>query len=142
MTSSGSAGLQGHPVFFLFLALLIVLCTAGCTHQGQPVAPQAPAQPAGQDLFNEVTASQPDATHIVITYEGGPNMERIIELETTITDSAGKSQTKSAGSRLATTPIPIRGTNTIAGDFAGTDHVVVIAHMIDGSRTTVLDTTL
>jgi hypothetical protein len=63
-----------------------------------------------------------------------------IALEATISDSAGKSQRKSAGSRLATTPIPIRGTNTISGDFAGEDHVVVIAHMIDGSRTTVLDT--
>lgn len=130
-----------HHLFFAILVLIVL--ASGCTQPAGPSAPApAPAATGEQDLFREVTASQPDATHIVITYEGGPNMERIIELETTITDSAGKSQTKSAGSRLATTPIPIRGTNTISGDFAGADHVVVIAHMMDGSRTTVLDTVI
>lgn len=115
--------------------VILVFC-AGCTQ------PAAPAQSAEQKQFVEVTATQPDATHITITYMGGPNMERIIELETSITDSAGKTQTKSAGSRLATTPIPIKGGHTITGEFGGTDHVVVVAHMIDGTRTTVLDTSL
>ncbi|MCK9581693.1 MAG: hypothetical protein M0Q92_14780 [Methanoregula sp.] len=122
------------PSLFLLAALILFALSCGCTQQA--------AQSTDQKMFKEVTASQPDATHIVITYQGGTNMEKIIELETTITDSSGKSQTKSAGSRLATTPIPIKGTNTISGDFSGKDHVVVIAHMIDGSRTTVLDTTI
>jgi len=142
MTISPPAAFFRYPVFFLFAALVIITLAAGCTQpQGQP-AVQPAAQPAGQEMFREVTASQPDPTQIVITYEGGPNMERIIELETTVTDSSGRSTTKSAGSRLATTPIPIKGTNTISGDFSGDDHVVVIAYMIDGSRTTVLDTRL
>jgi len=139
MTYAPNTALNRFYGFLLLTALVLSVFAAGCTQTAIPAAPSPAATPA-TDIFREVTASQPDATHIVVTYEGGANMERIIELETTITDSAGKSQTKSAGSRLATTPIPIRGTNTISGDFAGEDHVVVIAHMIDGSRTTVLDT--
>jgi hypothetical protein len=130
-----------HAIFLL-AALIVLVFSCGCTQQAAQPAAQPTAQPAGQEMFKEVTASQPDASHIVITYEGGPNMERIYELEITITDSTGKSQTKSAGSDLATTPIPIKGTYPISGDFSGDDHVVVIAHMSDGSRTTVLDTVI
>ena len=133
-TSQSAAGYQ-FPAFFLLLALILLAVSAGCTQSPAP-------QTAEQRQFVEVTASQPDSGHIVVTYQGGPNMERILELETTVTDSTGKSQTKSAGSRLATTPIPIKGGDTITGNFAGADHVVVVAHMTDGSRTTVLDTTL
>lgn len=113
--------------------ILLVWCT-GCTQTG--------SQSADQKQFMEVVASQPDATQIVITYQGGPNMEKIIELETLITDSAGKSQTKSVGSRLATTPITIHGTQTITGPFDGKDHVVVTGYFTDGSRKVLLDTTL
>lgn len=142
MSISQPVAFYRHPMVLLVAALAIIALAAGCTQPAAvPVAGTPAPTPAEEDLFKEVTASQPDSTHIVITYEGGPNMERIIELETTITDSDGKSQTKSAGSRLATTPIPIKGTYTMTGDFSGTDHVVVIAHMIDGSRSTVLDTT-
>ncbi len=143
MSISQPASFLRYPVFLLFAALVVIALAAGCTQPATPAVTDTPApQPAEQELFKEVTASQPDASHIVITYEGGPNMERIIELETTVTDSTGKSLTKSAGSRLATTPIPIKGTYTISGDFAGTDKIVVIAHMMDGSRTTVLETTI
>jgi hypothetical protein len=140
MTMSRPSPSARNRSYFLLAAIVIVILSTGCT---QPQSAPAPvAQTPQQELFKEVTAAQPDANHIVVTYEGGPNMERIIELETTVTDSAGKSKTQSAGSRLATTPIPIKGTNTIEGDFSGNDHVVVVAYMTDGSRTTVLDTTV
>jgi uncharacterized secreted protein with C-terminal beta-propeller domain len=142
MTRELSGYGQTLPVLFLIAAFILVVFSCGCTQPAaQPAAP-SPVTTTQPDLFREVTASQPDDNHIVITYQGGPNMERIIELETTVTDSFGKSQTRAAGSRLATTPIPIKGTNTLSGDFSGEDHVVVIAHMIDGSRTTVLDTVI
>jgi hypothetical protein len=131
---------DGHILACLLIVTAALVLAAGCTQAQVPIPP--PTQTADKDLFREVTATQQGDGRIVITYEGGPNMERIIELETTITDSSGKSVTRSAGSRLATTPIPIKGTNTIEGNFGGNDHVVVIAHMIDGSRTTVLDTTI
>lgn len=123
------------PAFFLVLALILLAVSAGCT---QPKA----AQTAEQKQFVEVTATQPDSSHIVVTYQGGPNLERIIELETTVTDSNGKSQTQSAGSRIATTPVTIKGTRTFSGNFGGQDHVMVEAYMSDGSRMDILDTTI
>jgi len=132
------------PVFLLLVVALIAFAVScGCTQPAAgPVSTQPATQPGEETSFKEVTASQPDTSSIVITYEGGPNMERIVELEITVTDSTGKSQTKSAGSRLATTPIPIKGTYTLNGDFAGPDHVIVMAHMSDGSRAIVLDQTI
>lgn len=122
-----------HVISATFVILLLL--AAGCT------APQVPA--AGQTgQPPEVTASQPDDSHIVVTYQGGPSMESLIELETTITDSQGRSQTKSAGNRLGTTPIPIGGTNSISGNYAGLDHVVVMGYFSDGSHRQMLDTTL
>lgn len=118
----------------MLCTLMILLCTCGCT--------QSQDQTADQKQVAEVTVTQPNAAHIVVTYQGGPNMEKVIELETMITDSTGTSVTKSAGSRLATTPITIKGTNTIEGNFAGRDHVVVTGYFLDGSRKVLLDTTI
>lgn len=122
------------PAFLLLAVMVAVVLSSGCT--------QPQAQSTEQKQFVEVAATQPDSTHIIIIYQGGPNMEKIIELETMITESSGKSQTKSVGSRLATTPITIQGTNTLEGDFSGQDHVVVTGYFNDGSRKVLLDTTI
>ncbi len=124
---------------FVLLILLSIAGTAGCT---QPQIPGTGQQTAEQKSFVEVTATQPDAQHIVVTYQGGPNMQKVMELQTTITDSTGKVQTKSVGDRLGTTPITIRGTNTLEGDFSGQDHVVVLGYFSDGSNRAMLDTTV
>jgi hypothetical protein len=118
----------------LFITTFLLL-TAGCTQQDG-------AQAGGQNKFAEVSATQPDTSHIVITYKGGENMMKILELETTVTDSTGKSQTRSIGSRLATTPITISGTNTITGPFDGKDQVMVTGYFTDGSHRVLLDTTI
>jgi hypothetical protein len=122
------------PALVLFAVVAGLVLAGGCTQPG--------AQSAEQKKFMEVTATQPDPAHILITYQGGPNMEKIMELETMVTDSSGASQTKSVGSRLATTPITIQGTNTLSGAFGGQDHVVVTGYFSDGSRRVLLDTTL
>ena len=119
---------------FLLFAMILFVFTTGCTQTG--------AQSADQKPFMEVTAAQPDNSHIVITYQGGANMEKILELETTITDSSGKSKTDSIGSRLTTTPITIHGTDSITGAFDGKDHVVVTGYFTDGSHKVLLDTTI
>jgi PBP1b-binding outer membrane lipoprotein LpoB len=134
MQSRRPAPQRTIPLIILSAAIAALVLLSGCT--------QAGTQSAEQKQFMEVTATQPDDTHMVITYQGGPNMEKIIELETMITDSAGRSVTKSVGSRLATTPITIKGTNTIEGAFAGKDHVVVTGYFSDGSRKVLLDTTV
>jgi hypothetical protein len=122
----------------LLAAITILVLSSGCTQTGA----QQGAQSAEQKKFLEVTAAQPDTTHIIVTYQGGPNMEKIMELETMVTDSHGASRTQSIGSRLATTPITIQGTNTMTGAYEGQDHVVVTGYFADGSRKVLLDTTI
>jgi hypothetical protein len=119
-------------IFFLLAVLLLGAASAGCTQ----LSPQQPAPPA------PITAVQPDNDHITIAFHGGAGMDSLLELEITITDSAGKSQTQSRGSRLATTPIRTDFTTTFTGAFSGKDHVFVTGYFSDGSRRTVLDTTV
>lgn len=134
MITGKSSSMQRITAVLLLAVITCLLFTSGCT--------QAGSQAAEQKKFMEVTATQPDATHIVITYQGGTNMEKIMELETMVTDSHGVSKTQSVGSWLATTPITIQGTNTMTGAFEGQDHVVVTGYFNDGSRKVLLDTTL
>jgi hypothetical protein len=119
-------------IFCLLAVLLLGAVSGGCTQ----LSPQQPAPPA------PITAVQPDNNHITIAFHGGAGMESLLELEITITDSAGKSQTQSRGSRLATTPIRTDSTMTFTGSFDGKDHVFVTGYFSDGSRRTVLDTTV
>lgn len=124
------------PAMAIAAAMILLVLAGGCTQAGSG------GQSAEQKQILEVTVTQPDANHIVTKYLGGPNMEKIMEIETSITDSSGRSVTKSIGSRLATTPITIGGTNSIEGAFAGKDHVVVTGFFNDGSRKVLLDTTV
>jgi hypothetical protein len=121
---------RAAPILFLLVVLAVMF--TGCTQ----LSPQQPAQQA------PVTAVQPDDNHITIGFHGGPGMDNLVELEIAITDSSGKSQTQSRGSRLATTPIRTDSTMTFTGSFAGKDQVFVTGYFSDGSRRTVLDTTV
>ena len=134
MIAGKSSSMQRITTVLLLAVITCLIFTSGCT--------QAGPQSAEQKKFLEVTATQPDATHIVVTYQGGPNMEKIMELETMVTDSRGVSRTQSIGSRLATTPITIQGTNTMTGAYEGQDHVVVTGYFADGSSKVLLDTTI
>jgi len=123
---------KGTIALCLLALLALMLVASGCT---QP-APQQQTAPA------PVTATQTDSNRILISYPGSTDTTDLIELEITITDSAGKSQTKSIGSRLATMPIRFGTTETLAGTFDGNDHVMVTGYFLDGSQRHVLDTTL
>jgi hypothetical protein len=67
-------------------------------------------------------------------------MEKLMELQTTVTDSKGESKTQATGSRLATTPVQTGGTSKFTGSFDGDDHVVVYGYFSDGSQQLLLDT--
>jgi hypothetical protein len=116
----------------LSLLVVVTVMFTGCTQS----SPQQPAQQA------PLTAVQPDDNHITLGFHGGPGMDSLVELEITITDSSGKSLTQSRGSRLATTPIRTDSTMTFTGSFAGKDHVMVTGYFSDGSKRSVLDTTV
>jgi hypothetical protein len=119
-------------IFCLLAVLLLGAASGGCTQASpQQPAPQAP-----------ITAVQPDNNHITIAFHGGAGMDSLIEMEVTITDSAGKSQTQSMGSRLATTPIRTGATLTVTGAFSGKDQVQVTGYFSDGSKRTIVDTTV
>ena len=123
---------QGKKIQILcFLAVLLLLLACGCT---QPSAGSPPAP--------VVTISQPDTSHIVVTYPGSPQTDKLVELEITITDSSGKVKTESWGSRLATTPIQYGNSRTITGSFDGKDHVFITGYFSDGSQKQLIDTTI
>ena len=116
------------------LTLLFLSC--GCTQQ--PAASQAtPA--AGTPVL---TVTQPDSSHILITYPGSLQTDKLVELEISITDSNGRVTTKSMGSRLATTPIQYGSSYTISGSFDGKDRVYVTGYFSDGSQKPIIDTTI
>lgn len=118
-------------VICLLTLLALMLAASGCT------------QPASQQQQNApVSAVQTDSTHILITYPGSPETTDLLELETTITDSAGKTQTKSIGDRQSTTPLKFGATQTLTGTFDGNDHLMVTGYFMDGSQRHILDTTL
>jgi hypothetical protein len=89
-----------------------------------------------------VTAIQTDNSHITIAYPGSSEMTNLLELEATVTDSTGKTQTRSIGDRHSTTPLRWGATLTLTGTFNGNDHLLVTGYFMDSSQKLVLDTTI
>jgi hypothetical protein len=106
-----------------------MLLANGCTQTAQQQ--KAPAA---------VTATQTDNSRILITYSGSTDMTTLLELEVTVSDSAGKIQTKSVGDRFSTTPLKYGATLPLTGTFSGDDHVLVTGFFMDSSKKVVLDT--
>ena len=90
------------------------------------------------------TAQQPDATHIVATYQGGQDAQSFTGANVTVT----------AGSTTAITYVPALGgvghlteevgssvtvTATTVGGFSDKDHVVIVGWFSDGSSQVILD---
>ena len=128
----------------LAVVLAFVILSAGCTQQPAgsgtagstvPMSPTTARTPV-------VTAAQTGDRTIVVTYLGGPDLEDLMELEVTVTDSQGISKTQSMGSRQTTTPVQKMGTSTFTGDYRGKDHVVIVGYHANGSMQNLLDTTL
>ncbi len=123
---------QGTGIQILcFLAILLLLLSCGCT--------QPSVSPSAAPVVN---VTQPDTSHIVITYPGSPQTDKLVELEITITDSSGKVKTEAWGSRLATTPLQYGNSRTITGSFDGKDHVFITGYFSDGSQKQLIDTTI
>jgi hypothetical protein len=136
--------------------LLLVLCVAalvlgatllaGCT---QPAAPsQNPSSPPIQIFPTPtpsptpvyVSAAKPDTSHVIVTFNGGPDRARIIEVDATVTDSSGRSQTQHIGDRLATSPVGAGSAIRFTGLYSGKTHVFVTAWYNDGSNRAMLET--
>ena len=120
--------------FLAVLSLLFLSC--GCTQQPQP----AGSQTAPDAEAPAITVSQPDTSHIIITYPGRLDMDKLVELEISITDSKGRVKTESMGSRLATTPVQFGSSHEITGSFDGKDRVFITGYFSDGSQKPIIDT--
>ena len=135
MKNGSSMHGKGMQVFCFFAVVSLLVLSCGCT--------QSPAgSPAAAAGTPQVTVTQPDASHIEITYPAGMQTDVPLELQISITDSTGKVTTQSMGSRLATTPIRFGSSRTITGSFDGKDRVLVTGYFPDGSQKTMIDTTL
>lgn len=133
MTSLSLMYWKGTIAICLLALLTLMLAAGGCMQPAPQPQQQAPAP---------VTATQTDNSHITIAYPGSPDTTTLSELEATVTDSAGKTQTRSAGDHLSTTPLKYGATIQLTGTFTGNDHVIVTGYFLDGSHKIVLDTTI
>ena len=117
----------------LLVLLVLILMTGGCT---QPVSrPQ-------QEVPAPVIVSQSDTSNMKITYSGSTDTRTLLELEVTVTDSGGKTQTRSIGDRHSTTPLRFGATLPLTGTFSGNDHVLVTGYFMDSSKKILLDTSV
>jgi len=110
-------------------ALLLLIISAGCTQSSTGSTWTA----------NGIQVTHPDDSHITVAFVGADGMDSLVEMEITFTDSNGKSITRSKGSRLGTTPIPIHATESMTGSYSGKNHVLVIGYFSDGSERVLVD---
>ena len=132
MTSLSFIYWRGTIAICLLSLLALMLAAGGCS---QPASQQQQA-PA------PVTVTQSDNSHIMISYPGSTDTSTLLELEATVTESAGKSQTQSIGDRHSTTPLKFGATLPLTGTFDGNDHILVTGYFLDGSHKLLLDTTI
>jgi hypothetical protein len=133
MTTLFPVSRKGTIVTCLLALLALMLVASGCT---QPASQQQQKAPA------PVSVTQTDNSHIMIAYPGSTDTSTLLELEVTITDSTGKTQTRSIGDRHSTTPLKFGATLPLTGTFNGNDQVLVSGYFLDGSHKLVLDTTI
>jgi len=86
------------------------------------------------------TAQRTDSSKILITYDGGPDADQLIELQTTVITSKGSVNIQSMGSRIDTTPVQIGGTDVFQGPYTEPVHVLITGYYVNGTHEDVLDT--
>jgi hypothetical protein len=86
------------------------------------------------------TAQRTDSSKIRITYEGGPDADQLIELQTTVITSKGSVNIQSMGSRIDTTPVQIGGSDVFQGPYTEPVHVLITGYYVNGTHQDFLDT--
>ena len=82
---------------------------------------------------------QIDATHIVVTYEGGQDAGTCTGVQWTIMDLSGSTETQAwMGTNTGATALAVGTVLTLPGTTAR-DHVVATAHFSDGTDQVILD---
>jgi len=122
---------KGTVAFWSLAILALMLVAGGCTSPSQQARTSSP-----------VAVTQPDSSTILVTYPGSTATGDLLEMEVTVTDSAGKIQTQSVGDRYSTTPLKFGSTLPVSGAFGGSDHVLVTGYFMDGSQRVLQETTI
>jgi len=87
------------------------------------------------------TAQQPDATHIVVTYQGGQDAMTCTGIQWTISNSYGTQIATTMMGSTGGTALTVGTSATLSGT-SGKDHVVATAFFSDGSQQVILDNTI
>ena len=126
MKSWSFVRLKKNYVAHLVTALLLISCICGCTQQADQTS-------------TAITVTKPDDAHIMVSFVGGPGMDKLLEMEITVTDSQGKNRTQSIGSRLATIPVHVPSSHTFTGQYAGKNHVFITGYFSDSTPKVIFD---
>lgn len=129
-------------------AIVLLICLIllpGCL---QPAVPPAVTVPSADvtpgitvpEKHITATAQKIDSTRILVTYNGGPDADQLIELETTIINNKSSVTIQSMGSRLDTTPVKSGGTDMIKGPFSGQVHIIITGYFFNGTHKEILET--
>ena len=107
----------------LMVAITVILAAVIATY----VFGMTAIVPSGRNVI--ATVNQPDSHHITVVYKGGPDQALVSELNITWPSGAIQSIANPiVGSSFSTT-----------GQFAGKDHVIVVASFNDGTNQVILD---
>ncbi len=89
-----------------------------------------------------VTAQQPDASHITVTYQGGQDAGSFVSGHVMITpgNASAGTITWAPTDQNLTSSVGSTVTATTTGGFDGKDHVVATGRFGDGSQQVLLDT--
>jgi flagellin-like protein len=89
-----------------------------------------------------VTAQQPDASHITVTYQGGQDAGSFVSgnVSVTVGNSTSCIPTYAPSSQLLTAEVGSSVVVSSVGCFDGKDHVVATGKFGDGSSQVLLDT--
>jgi len=127
------------------IAILIgFLLIAGCTQPAiQPVVTTPSIEVTTTLPVPEkhiiATAQRFESTKILITYNGGPDADKLIELQTTVITSRNSVNIQSMGSRIDTTPVQMGGTDIFQGPYTEPVHVLITGYYVNGTHEDVLD---
>lgn len=130
------------PIIAILICFLLV---TGCTRPAvQPVVTTPAMEVTSYIPVPEkhvtATAQRTDSSKILITYDGGPDADQLIELQTTVITSKGSVNIQSMGSRIDTTPVQIGGTDVFQGPYTEPVHVLITGYYVNGTHEDVLDT--
>jgi len=113
------------------------------TTQPLPIISPAPCptalQTSSQHYVVAATGFQPDSTHIIVTYQGGPDASSLLRLSIDVNDDAGILRTYVIEGPAPNAPVRVGSSYQTTGSFTGQNRVVATGLFTNGHFEKVLD---